>query len=121
MMRAPGGRLGPLLHSMRSLTTLSAARLHVHDIVPHGCSWQRNAHVTSKTYTWRWGEQPLDVAEIARDAMFHLFHVNRGDTPKKWRNNLGGGGKPKHQKWAMFTLESNANYPIQEDQSFLSS
>ena len=79
-----------------------------------------NAQVTSKTCTWRWGEQPLDVAKNARAVIFHPFHVNRGDTPKKWRNNLGGGDKPEHQKWAMFTLESNANYPIQEDQSFQS-
>jgi hypothetical protein len=70
--------------------------------------------------TWRWGNQPEEVARNVKAVMFHPAHVNGGETPAAWSRNLGGGGKPAHQKWAMFTLESNANYPVQEDQSFLS-
>ena len=78
------------------------------------------AQVTSKTCVWRWGNQPEDIARSAKAVMFHPFHVNGGDSPSQWSNNLGVGGKPADQKWAMFTLESNANYPIQEDPGFLS-
>jgi hypothetical protein len=79
-----------------------------------------DAQVSSKTCTWRWGNQPKEVARNARAVMFHPFHVYGGADIKHWSDILGVEGKPAHQKWAMFTLESNKNYPIQEDQSFLS-